>query len=94
MKQSVALMATEGVALEFSDAGIRSIAKAAAEMNGSVENIGARRLHTIIEHVLADLSFDATDLPEEARTVVIDEAYVEKKLADVVTDQDLRRFIL
>ena len=63
-------------------------------MNAALENIGARRLHTILERVLADLSFDASDLPAERRKIVIDAAYVDEKLADLVKDQDLRRYIL
>ncbi|MEO1330316.1 MAG: ATP-dependent protease ATPase subunit HslU [Pseudomonadota bacterium] len=93
-KQSTALMATEEVALSFTEDGIAAIAKAAADMNQAIENIGARRLHTIMERVLSELSFEAPDLTAEQRAVVIDAAFVNARLADVTMDQDLRRFIL
>lgn len=94
VRQSTALLKTEEVDLEFSTDGIAAIAAAAAQMNQAIENIGARRLHTIIERVLSDLSFDASDLPTEQRSITIDAAYVENKLADIQRDQDLRRYIL
>ncbi|MGD1869951.1 MAG: ATP-dependent protease ATPase subunit HslU [Neomegalonema sp.] len=94
VRQSTALLKTEEVDLEFSTDGIAAIAAAAAQMNQAIENIGARRLHTIIERVLSDLSFDASDLPTEQRSITIDAAYVEDKLADIQRDQDLRRYIL
>ncbi len=94
VKQSVALMATEGVRLIVTEDGVRALAKAAAEMNEAIENIGARRLHTVLERVLADLSFEAPDLTEERRDVTIDAAFVEDRLTEVARDQDLRRFIL
>ncbi|MCI4662643.1 MAG: ATP-dependent protease ATPase subunit HslU [Neomegalonema sp.] len=93
-RQSEALLATEEIALDFTEDGIAAIAKTAAHMNQSVENIGARRLHTIVERVLSDLSFEAPDLPADARKVTIDAAYVHEKLDDIQKDHDLSRYIL
>jgi ATP-dependent HslUV protease ATP-binding subunit HslU len=91
-KQSVALLATEGVTLEFTADGIDAIADAAVQVNGSVENIGARRLHTVIERVLDKISFEATDRSGER--VVIDAAYVNTYVADLAKNADLSKFIL
>src|ERR1700678_827853 len=82
IKQYVALLETEGVKLSFSDDAIETIAKFATSVNEQTENIGARRLHTILEKVLDELSFEAPDLKK--KTVKIDEAYVTKQLADIV----------
>ena len=92
IKQYTALMATEGVTLDFTDDGIERIAAIAAEVNASVENIGARRLHTVIERVLDEISFQATDRGGE--TVTIDAAYVERHIGDLSRNTDLSRFIL
>ncbi len=92
IKQYAALMATEGVDLEFNASAIAAIAKIAAEVNASIENIGARRLHTILERVLDDVSFSAPDRSGE--TVEIDAAYVEKHIGDLARNNDLSRFIL
>ncbi|HME13363.1 MAG TPA: ATP-dependent protease ATPase subunit HslU [Candidatus Acidoferrum sp.] len=92
IKQYVALLETEGVKLSFSDDAIQSIAKFATSVNEQTENIGARRLHTILEKVLDEISFEAPDLKK--KTVKIDEAYVTKQLADIVKNQDLSRYIL
>ncbi|MDB9784007.1 ATP-dependent protease ATPase subunit HslU [Pelagibacteraceae bacterium] len=92
IKQYKALLKTENVELEFTEDGIDMIAKLSAEVNASVENIGARRLHTIIEKVLDDISFNATDRSGEK--VVIDESYVKNNLGDLVKDTDLSKFIL
>ena len=92
IKQYIALLATEGVTLEFSDDSIAELARIAAEVNAQMENIGARRLHTIMERLLDDLSFDAPDLDEKFRR--IDGAYVRNKLEDIVKDEDLSRYIL
>ncbi|MFZ1990886.1 MAG: ATP-dependent protease ATPase subunit HslU [Alphaproteobacteria bacterium] len=92
IKQYVALMKTEGVDLQFTDDGIDKLADLAAEVNSRVENIGARRLHTILERVLDDISFDAAD--RSGTTVTIDADYVEKHIGDLVRDHDLSRFIL
>jgi ATP-dependent HslUV protease ATP-binding subunit HslU len=91
-KQYIALMETEGVTLTFSDDSLREMAKIAVEVNLKTENIGARRLHTILERVLEKLSFEATEL--EGVEVNIDAAYVREQLADIAEDVDLSRFIL
>lgn len=91
-KQYSALLGTEGVDLQFTVEGIGELARLAAEVNQRMENIGARRLHTILEKLLEDLSFDA---PEDAQgTVVVDAAYVRSKLEAIAGDQDLARYIL
>jgi ATP-dependent HslUV protease ATP-binding subunit HslU len=92
IKQYVALLATEGVVLEFTDDGIGAIADIATHVNASVENIGARRLHTVLERVLDEISFAATEHGEGK--VVIDGAYVRTRVEDLAKDQDLSRFIL
>jgi len=92
IKQYVALMATEGVALQFTDDGIAAIAKAAFEVNTNVENIGARRLQTVLERVLDEVSFTATDRSGE--TVVVDAAAVTKEVGELAKNADLSRFIL
>ena len=92
IKQYVALMATEGLTLEFTEDGIDAIADVAVMVNGSVENIGARRLQTVMERVLDEISFSATDRAGE--TVRIDAAYVQKHIGDLARNTDLSRFIL
>jgi len=92
IKQYKELLKTENVNLEFTDNGIDKLAKISAEVNASVENIGARRLHTIIEKVLDDISFNATDRAGE--TIVIDQDYVQNNLGNLVKDTDLSKFIL
>jgi len=92
IKQYVGLMETEAVTLAFTEDGIGAIADIAAQVNGSVENIGARRLQTIMERVLDDISFSATDRGGE--TVTIDAHYVHSRVDDLAKDQDLSRFIL
>ncbi len=92
IKQYVALLATEDVHLDFDDEAIRTMAKIAADVNESTENIGARRLHTILERLLEDLSFDAPDMGGEKFVVTAE--YVEKQLTDISEDQDLSRYIL
>jgi ATP-dependent HslUV protease ATP-binding subunit HslU len=92
VKQYTALLDTEGIKLVFTEDSLEEIAKIAAEVNRSMENIGARRLHTIMEKVLEDLSFNGPDLKK--KNVKIDAAYVRKQLDDVVKDQDLSRYIL
>ena len=91
-RQYTALLATEGVGIEFTADGIRRIAEIAAHVNSNTENIGARRLHTVMERLLEDLSFDAPDLPNQR--VTVDEAMVRKRLGDLLDDQDLSQFIL
>ncbi|NNJ74395.1 MAG: ATP-dependent protease ATPase subunit HslU [Anderseniella sp.] len=92
VKQYIALMATEGLTLEVTDDGVEALADIAAEVNSSVENIGARRLQTIMERVLEEISFTATDRGGE--TVVLDRAFVEKNIGDLARDTDLSKFIL
>jgi ATP-dependent HslUV protease ATP-binding subunit HslU len=90
--QYKALMGTEDVALDFTEDAIDTIADLSAEINASVENIGARRLHTVMEKLLDEISFTATDRPGE--TVTIDAAYVRDKVEDLAKDADLSKFIL
>ena len=92
VKQSVALMGTEGVTLDVTADAVEAIADAAVEVNSNVENIGARRLQTVIERVLDDLSFSAPDRSGE--TVVVDADYVRSRVADLAKNADLSRFIL
>ena len=92
IKQYIALLKTENVELKFDDNGIDAIANIASEVNSTVENIGARRLHTIIERILDDISFTATDRSGEK--IVIDAEYVKKNLDELVKDTDLSKFIL
>jgi len=92
IKQYKALLKTENVDLEFSDDGINTIANLATEVNSTVENIGARRLHTIIERVLDEISFTATDRAGEK--IVIDSKYVKENLGELIKDTDLSKFIL
>ncbi len=91
-EQYVALLGTEGVNLEFVDSGIRRIAEIAWEVNEGTENIGARRLHTVLERLLEDLSYNATELGSSS--IVVDEDYVNQHLNELVANEDLRRFIL
>jgi ATP-dependent HslUV protease ATP-binding subunit HslU len=92
VKQYTALLSTEGVELSFSDGAIDRIADYATMVNDRTENIGARRLHTVMEKLLDEVSFEAPDLRE--RTVAIDEAYVDRMLADIVRNEDLSRYVL
>ena len=92
IKQYKALMETEGVTLDFTDDGIDALAATAYEVNLSVENIGARRLHTILELVLDEISFEATDKP--GTTVIVDAAYVDAHVGALVRDTDLSKHIL
>jgi len=92
IKQYVALLETEGLKLNITDDAVETIAKFATSVNEQTENIGARRLHTILEKVLDELSFEASDLKK--KNVKVDAAYVNKQLADIVKNQDLSRYIL
>ena len=92
IKQYVALLKTENVDLIFSDDGIDAIANIASEVNATVENIGARRLHTIIEKILDEISFTATDRSGEK--ITIDKNYINENLDNLVKDTDLSKFIL
>src|SRR6202040_4373 len=91
-KQYVALMDTEGIKLTLTDDALEEVAKFAAQVNESSENIGARRLHTIMEKLLEEISFEGPDLKK--KSIKIDAAYVRKQLADIVKDQDLSRYLL
>jgi len=92
VRQYTALLATEQIDLSFEESGIVAIADVAATVNERTADIGARRLHTVMERLLEDLSFDAPDLGKQQ--VVVDEALVRKRLGDLVDDQDLSQFIL
>lgn len=91
-KQYAALMGTEGVTLEFTDDGIDALADIATDVNARTENIGARRLHTIMERLLEEISFQAPDIAE--KQVTIDAAYVRERLSGLAKDEDLSRYIL
>ena len=90
--QYKALLATEGVGLEFTDDGIRRIAEVAWQVNERTENIGARRLHTVLERLLEDVSFNATEL--DRVTITVTGAYVDQNLSELAADEDLSRYIL
>jgi ATP-dependent HslUV protease ATP-binding subunit HslU len=92
VKQYQALLATEGVTLEFTPEGVNRLATIAYEVNERTENIGARRLSTVMERLLDEVSFDATRI--EGQTIRIDAAYVDERLAALSHDEDLSRFIL
>jgi len=92
VKQYMALLETEGIKLSFADDALSEIARIAAQVNEFTENIGARRLHTIMEKLLEDISFDGPDLKK--KNIKIDAAYVKKQLSEIVKDQDLSRYIL
>ncbi|MCG7587178.1 HslU--HslV peptidase ATPase subunit [Photobacterium sp. OFAV2-7] len=91
-EQYKALMATESVEIEFAESGINKLADAAWQVNERTENIGARRLHTVMERLMEELSYDATE--KSGDKLVIDEAYVNERLGELVEDEDLSRFIL
>ena len=90
--QYMALLSTEGVTLRFSDDAVSEVARYAALVNEKTENIGARRLHTILERVLDEISFDASE--RGGTEITIDAAYIQRVLADVVKDEDLSRYVL
>ncbi len=92
LKQYAALLATEGVTVEFTEDAVQAIAEIAWDVNSRTENIGARRLHTVMERLMEELSFNAPDLEE--KQVVIDGAYVRDRLTDLARDEDLSRYIL
>jgi len=92
LKQYKALLETEGITVDYMDDGVREIASIATIVNDRMENIGARRLHTVMERVFDEISFDAPDMVE--KSVIIDREYVRKRLADIVKDEDLSRYIL
>ncbi len=90
--QYKALLGTEGVTIDFTDAGLAAVARIAAEVNGEIENIGARRLQTVMEKLLEEVSFDAED--RSGATLTIDAAYVDAQLASIARNTDLSRFVL
>lgn len=91
-EQYTALLATEGVQLDFAEDGIRKVAQIAHDVNESTENIGARRLHTVMERLLEKISFSAPD--ESGMSITIDQAYVDENIGELVKDEDLSRYIL
>ena len=92
IKQYVALMKTENVELQFTDDGIEELAEISSQINSTIENIGARRLHTILEKVLEEISFSAPD--KNGEKIVVDKSFVQKNLGDIIKDKDLSKFIL
>jgi ATP-dependent HslUV protease ATP-binding subunit HslU len=90
--QYKALLATEGVNLEFTEDGIRRIAQIAWQVNERTENIGARRLHTVLERLLEDVSYNASEL--DRVTVTVNAIYVDRNLSELAADEDLSRYIL
>jgi ATP-dependent HslUV protease ATP-binding subunit HslU len=92
IKQYTAMLKTENINLRFTDGAIKEISNIASKVNTKMENIGARRLHTILEKLLEDLSFNAPEL--EDNEIVVDVKYVKKYLDDIVEDQDLSKYVL
>ena len=92
IRQYIELIATEGVELEFKESAISEIAEIATRVNEEVENIGARRLHTILEKVLEEISFSASE--KKSKKIIIDDTYVIKQLEGIYKDTDLSKFIL
>ena len=92
IKQYMALLSTEGLTIRFTDGAVGRIADFATLVNERTENIGARRLHTVMEKLLDEVSFDAPDLSD--KEITIDDAYVDRMLADIVGNNDLSRYIL
>jgi ATP-dependent HslUV protease ATP-binding subunit HslU len=91
-EQYTALLATEGVTIEFAESGVHRIAEIAHQANQQMENIGARRLHTVLEKLLESISFEAADRAGQA--ITIDAAYVERELGELLGNEDLSRYIL
>ncbi len=92
LRQYMAMLRTEGVEIEFTDDAVDEIARVAESVNNQTENIGARRLHTLMEHLLEDILFDAPDMEE--KKILIDKEYVYAKVKDIMEDEDLSRYIL
>ncbi len=86
------MLATEGVTIEFAEDGIKELARIAAEVNAQVENIGARRLQTVLEKLLEDVSFEAEQ--RQGETLKVDRGYVEAQLAEIARDTDLSKYVL
>jgi len=93
IRQQTALIEAEGVKLIFEEDAVKLMAERAADINKTVENIGARRLHTVVERVMEDISFDASE-QEKGTIMTVDSALVEEKLAPVLKTKDLKKFIL
>ena len=93
LRQQTELLATEGVTLKFEDDAVREIARMAALLNRTVENIGARRLHTVIERIMESISFEAAEM-EEGSEIVVDKSLVNERLSEVMVSSDLSRYIL
>ncbi len=93
LRQQKELIATEGVDLIFEDDAIREIARLASELNRTIENIGARRLHTVIERIMEKISFEAAEM-EEGEQIVVDKELVQERLSDFLVSSDLSRYIL
>jgi len=93
LRQQVELLATEGVTLTFEEDAIREIARMAALVNRTVDNIGARRLYTVVERIMEGLSFDAAEM-DRGSSLMVDKTLVEERLADVAVSNDLSRYIL
>jgi ATP-dependent HslUV protease ATP-binding subunit HslU len=93
LKQYTALLATEGIVVSFDDGAVAEIARIAQHVNERSENIGARRLHTVLERLLDEVSFEASELPQ-GHPISIDAAYVKARLEEVLKDEDLSRYIL
>ena len=91
-KQYAALLATEGVTLDFREDGLRRVAEIAYQVNGDTDNIGARRLHTVMEKLLEDVSFKAEEY--QGQTIAIDRAYVDERLDFIASNEDVSRYIL
>jgi ATP-dependent HslUV protease ATP-binding subunit HslU len=94
IRQQVELLKTEGVELVFEDIAVREIARMAADLNKSVENIGARRLHTVMELIMEEISFEAAEEGMKGRKVVVDKETVDRRLEGITKKTDLSRFIL
>ncbi|MEM8593729.1 MAG: AAA family ATPase, partial [Pseudomonadota bacterium] len=93
-KQYQALLGTEGIQLSFSDCSVKRLADIAWQINEQSENIGARRLHTVLERLLENISYEASDKAANEKNLTIDQAYVDQELGELLNDEDLSKFIL
>ena len=94
IRQYTALIEAEGVSINFTQDGVNEVARIAADVNGRMENIGARRLHTVMTTLLEDILFDLPEAKETSMTIRIDAPFVRDRLKSVVEDEDLRKYIL
>jgi len=94
LKQHVAMLATEGLKVEFTDDGVKRIAHVASRANAEHDNTGARRLHTVLERILEPVSFDADALGREGQAIVVDAAFVDRHTGDMLKTADLKKFII